>query len=125
MGKDGWLKISLNCKCIKSEEYKNQAGAGKNSEASTHMELSNVSIRNAWTAMCMPGTAKCPDTILNANLQSKVPSLRTSYKLSMSPETLKSSSVMAFIHSSDSCASSSLYLLFICNSKMYTFTFKD
>jgi hypothetical protein len=35
----------------------------------------------------------------------------------MSPETLKSSWVMAFIHSSDSCASSSLYLLFICNLK--------
>lgn len=47
------------------------------------------------------------------SLHSRTPSLSTSKKLSVSPDVLIGSAVISLIHSSDSAASSSLYLLLI------------
>lgn len=52
-----------------------------------------------------------------ASLQRITPSLSTSKKLSVSPDVLMGSPVTALIHSSDSCASSSLYLELICKER--------
>lgn len=49
-----------------------------------------------------------------ASLQRITPSLRTSKKLSMSPDVLMGSPVTSLIHSRDSAASSSLYFELIC-----------
>lgn len=48
-------------------------------------------------------------------LHNSVPSFRISKKLSMSPLVFMFSPVIVLIHSRHSCASSSLYLLLICN----------
>lgn len=51
------------------------------------------------------------------SLQSKTPSFSTSKKLSGSPDVLIGSLVISLIHSSDSAASSSLYLELIWNER--------
>ena len=52
------------------------------------------------------------------SLHSNTPSLRTSKKLSISPDVLIGSPVISLIHSNDSCASSSLYFELIYKGKI-------
>lgn len=56
-----------------------------------------------------------PGLMTLMSLHSKTPFFNTSKKLSISPEVFIGSPVISLIHSSDSAASSSLYLELICN----------
>ena len=103
------------CRSQRSTDWNvSWTGTPKAFAASRNAEIFSMHLKAillSLTFLMVPGWSAL------VNLQRMTPSLRTSKKLSMSPEVLMGSPVTSLIHSRLSAAKSSLYFELICKSK--------